>query len=99
MTNNGPSAAVLTLAPAGGSATFSGVIQDGASQTALTLNGPGTQILAGSNTYSGLTTITAGTLQTRQRRRQRLDQRHQRRGQQRRSGLQSLGQCDLYEEH
>ena len=51
------------LAPAGGSATFSGVIQDGGSQMALTLDGSGTQVLAGSSTYSGLTTITAGTLQ------------------------------------
>ncbi len=54
----------LTLAPtAGSSPTFSGVIQDGAGQTSLTLNGPAVQVLAGSNTYSGLTTITAGTLQ------------------------------------
>ena len=31
--------------------------------TSLTLNGPGTQVLAGANTYSGLTTISGGTLQ------------------------------------
>ena len=44
--------------------SFSGTIQDGDSQTALTLNGTGgLQILNGTNTYSGLTTITAGTLQ------------------------------------
>ena len=30
---------------------------------ALTINGPGTQILAGANTYTGGTTITVGTLQ------------------------------------
>ena len=66
MTNSGATAATLTLAPTGGnSATFSGTIQDGSpgSQTALTLNGNGTQVLAGTNTYSGPTTITAGTLQ------------------------------------
>ena len=51
------------MQPAGGSTTFSGVIQNGAGQTALTLNGPGTQVLTGSNTYSGLTTISGGTLQ------------------------------------
>ena len=39
------------------------MIQDGTGQTDLTLNGAGTQIFTGSNTYSGLTTITAGTLQ------------------------------------
>ena len=64
MTNNGLQAATLTLAPTGGSTTFSGVIADGASQTGLTLNGAGaTQVLTGSSTYSGVTTVTAGTLQ------------------------------------
>ena len=63
VTNSGGLAATLTLAPSSGSTTFGGVIQDGASQTALTLNGAGTQVLTGSNTYSGLTTISAGTLQ------------------------------------
>ena len=63
VTNNG-AGTTLTLAPAGGSTTFSGVIQDGSGALALTFNGPGaTQALTGSNTYSGLTTITAGTLQ------------------------------------
>ena len=63
VTNSGTGWATLTVTPAGGSATFSGVIQDGNDHTSLTFNGPGTQILTGSNTYSGLTTITAGTLQ------------------------------------
>ena len=39
------------------------MIQDGASQTALTVAGPGTQVLTGTNTYSGVTTILGGTLQ------------------------------------
>ncbi len=63
VTDSTSAAPTLTVAPAGGSATFSGVIQDGAGKTSLILNGPGTQVLAGSNTYSGPTTITAGTLQ------------------------------------
>ena len=50
------------MAPAG-TTTFSGTIQDGAGQIALVVNGAGTQVLAGSNTYTGGTTITAGTLQ------------------------------------
>ena len=56
-------ATTLTLVPAGGSTTFSGVIQSSTGQTSLTLDGAGTEILTGSNTYSGLTTIAAGTLQ------------------------------------
>ena len=63
VTNSGAYVATLTLAPATGSTTFSGVIQDGSGPTALTLDGNGTQVLAGANTYSGLTTITEGTLQ------------------------------------
>ncbi len=54
--------ATLTLAPAGAT-TFSGAIQDGACPIALVLNGAGTQVLAGSNTYTGGTTIINGTLQ------------------------------------
>ena len=57
------STSTLTLAPASGSATFSGVIANGSGQTSLILNGPATQVLSGLNTYSGPTTITAGTLQ------------------------------------
>ena len=53
----------LTLAPSAGSTTFSGVIRNGAGQLALTVSGTGTQVLAGSNTYTGATTITTGTLQ------------------------------------
>ena len=64
VTNSGGTLATLTVAPSGGSSTtFSGVIQDGNAQTALTINGNGTQDLAGANTFSGPTTLTAGTLQ------------------------------------
>ena len=56
-------ATTLTLAPTGGSTTFAGVIQNSTGQTSLTLDGAGTEILTGSNTYTGLTTITVGTLQ------------------------------------
>jgi autotransporter-associated beta strand protein len=57
--NSGASASVLTLSPTGGSSTFSGAIQGA---IGLVMNGPGTQVLAGSNTYTGGTTIVQGTL-------------------------------------
>ena len=50
----------LTVAPTGTS-LYSGSIQGG--YTNLAVNGVGTQVLAGSNTYNGATTVTAGTLQ------------------------------------
>ena len=53
----------LTLAPSGGgSSTFSGVIQNGNGTVRVIMNGTGTQVLAGVNTYTGGTTITSGTL-------------------------------------
>ena len=63
VTNNGSSNAVLTNQ--GASSTFSGVIEDGGSSaTSLVQNSPGnTLILTGNSTYSGTTTIAAGTLQ------------------------------------
>ena len=61
VTNGGASPAVLTNQ--GASSTFSGVIQDGASAIGLTQNSAGnTLTLAGANTYSGPTTVAAGTL-------------------------------------
>lgn len=42
--------------------TFGGVIQDGSAPMALTKVGPGTQVLTAGNTYTGPTTVTAGTL-------------------------------------
>ena len=55
----------LTVAAAAGSSTFSGVISDSGSANAISLtkNGAGTQILAGTNTYHGSTTVNTGLLQ------------------------------------
>ena len=57
--------ATLTLNPASGSTTFSGAISDNGVANAISLvqAGAGTQVLAGNNTYTGTTTINAGTLQ------------------------------------
>lgn len=54
----------LTINPASGSTAFSGTISDSgpAGGISLVKNGAGTQVLAGANTYSGGTTINAGTL-------------------------------------
>ncbi|MGY8661495.1 autotransporter domain-containing protein [Bradyrhizobium sp. UFLA05-109] len=49
--------------PSGTTQTISGVISDGASPGFLEMAGPGTLVLSGANTYSGGTTISAGTLQ------------------------------------
>ena len=63
VTNSGGYALTLTLASDGSSATFSGTISDGAGTVALVKSGNFTQVLAGSNSYSGATTISGGTLQ------------------------------------
>lgn len=54
-----------TLGVGGNNATttFSGLLQDGTASLSLTKNGSGALYLAGNNTYSGSTLITAGTLQ------------------------------------
>jgi autotransporter-associated beta strand protein len=66
--NSNSAASVLTLSPTGGSTTFSGMIQGGgvppgSGTIGLVINGSGTQVLAGSNSYSGSTAVNAGTLQ------------------------------------
>jgi fibronectin-binding autotransporter adhesin len=53
----------LTLGENGANSTFTGPIKNSAGSVALVKNGAGTTTLAGSNTYSGTTTINAGTLQ------------------------------------
>jgi autotransporter-associated beta strand protein len=62
--NSGTTASVLTLSPSGGPTTFSGMIQGGGAlgTVSLVMSGSGTQVLAGSNTYTGPTTINQGTL-------------------------------------
>jgi autotransporter-associated beta strand protein len=62
VTNSATSATTLTLAPAGGSTTFSGTVQNGRGGLALAVSGSGAQILSGSNTYTGPTTIAQGEL-------------------------------------
>ena len=63
--SNASVAVVLTISPTGGSTTFSGTISDNGSANAisLVLSGTGTQVMAGSNSYSGTTTIAGGVLQ------------------------------------
>ena len=48
--------------PTGVTATYGGVIADGATGMTVTKTGAGTQILQGANTYSGATYLNAGTL-------------------------------------
>jgi len=59
-TNATPAAVALTAGGNNASTTYSGIISGTGS---LTKTGTGTLILSGTNTYSGATTITAGTLQ------------------------------------
>src|SRR5438067_1530478 len=57
-------AGAVTLTAGGSNATtaFSGLIQNGTGTVALTKTGTGTLTLSGANTYSGTTTMSAGTL-------------------------------------
>ena len=62
ITNNGASAGTLTVGDNGGTTTFSGTITDGASTLGFAKAGGGTLTLAGSNAYSGGTTVAQGVL-------------------------------------
>ena len=55
-------AVTLTVGSDNLSSTFAGIIQNGSGSVALTKNGTGTLTLSGSNSYSGLTTISAGMI-------------------------------------
>ena len=52
----------LTLNPGSSASSYSGVIANGAANMNLIKTGAGSQILSGVNTYTGTTTISAGTL-------------------------------------
>jgi autotransporter-associated beta strand protein len=60
-------AGALTLTTGGDntSTLFSGILQNGSGSVAFTKTGTGTLTLSGANTYSGLTTVSAGTLDIR----------------------------------
>ena len=62
--NSGSTPVTFTLSPASGSTTFSGTISDNGNANALSLllNGNGTQVLAGTNSYTGSTAVSNGLL-------------------------------------
>ena len=67
ITNSSSSLAILTVNQPGsasqaGSTTFSGAINNGAGQVALAKSATGTLVLAGTNNYSGGTTLSNGVL-------------------------------------
>jgi autotransporter-associated beta strand protein len=61
--NTAVGAATLTLSLASGSANYGGTIKNTAGAISLVKSGAGTQILSGTNTYTGTTTVSAGTLE------------------------------------
>jgi fibronectin-binding autotransporter adhesin len=63
VTNDGPTGAVLTAGGDNTSTTFSGVLTDRSSLLGLTKAGTGTLTLVAASTYTGGTTISAGTFQ------------------------------------
>lgn len=52
----------LTLNPTSGTQTYTGDLGGGASGLTLTKSGAGTQVLSGTSSYSGLTTVSGGEL-------------------------------------
>ncbi|WP_171817309.1 two-partner secretion domain-containing protein [Sulfuritalea hydrogenivorans] len=54
--------AAATTVGGGGTLTLSGIIGDGGSAYKLSKEGAGTLVLGGANSYTGLTTVSAGTL-------------------------------------
>ncbi len=62
VTSGAAGAITLTSGGDGSNTTYSGVVQNGSGTVALTKAGSGTLTLSGNNTYTGLTTISAGTL-------------------------------------
>lgn len=68
ITNHGSSPSTLTTTSPAETPTetadyYPGLIADGANTVSFVKNGNGTQVLAGTNTYSGTTTINAGRLE------------------------------------
>jgi outer membrane autotransporter protein len=61
--NNGAATATLTVGNDNSDSTFGGVLQNGTGVLALIKSGTGVLTLTGANTYTGGTTISAGTLQ------------------------------------
>ncbi|KEO50817.1 beta strand repeat-containing protein [Thioclava pacifica] len=61
ITNGGTTNVTLTVDDSAGS-TFGGTINDGTAQIALTKTGAGNFVLAGANGYTGLTTVSGGSL-------------------------------------
>lgn len=63
LTNNYASSTRTFTLTGSGDGSIAGVVQDGTNTSLLAKSGTGTWILTGSNTYTGTTTVNAGTLQ------------------------------------
>ena len=62
VTSGASGAVTLTIGNNDATSTFSGVIQNGSGTVSITKAGNGTLTLSGANTYTGTTTVSAGTL-------------------------------------
>lgn len=60
--NNAGGQRILTIGDADANGNFGGIIRDGTQSVRISKTGAGTQIFSGTNTYSGQTGISAGTL-------------------------------------